>query len=266
MAIFRPPLNPYTAGSHVFHNRQEAGQQLQALLTNYRSDPNAVVIGLPRGGVVVAYYVARGLHLSLDITCPRKIGAPFNPEVAIGAITETGQGFFNEQLIAQLAIAPSYIHQLVEKEKKVAQARLQLYRKNHKKIPLNGKIAIVIDDGIATGATMKAAIHSIRAEGAAKIVAAVPVASADAIEKLKHDADELVCVATPSFFAAISQFYGSFAQVENEEVVDLLQRANTQPVEEALLEGVWKVSSSLLVCSVGFSLLETIGDRCGNIA
>lgn len=207
-----------------FRDRTDAGKQLVPLLKKYSKDPNAIVIGLPRGGVVNAYEVATGLHLPLDVICPRKIGAPFNPELAIGAITESGEGILNEELLSQIQVPASYIKQEIEKEKKVAQRRLEAYRKNRPKLDFKGKTVILVDDGLATGATMKAAIKSVKAAGANKVVVAVPVAPPDTYEEIAGMVDEIVVIALPAFFAAVGQFYDNFSATEDQEVIDLLQK------------------------------------------
>ncbi len=214
----------------IFTNRRDAGEKLVPELVKYRNDPNAVVIGLPRGGVVTAFEVARGLHLPLDVVCPRKVGAPFNPELAIGAITETGEGVFQHDLIAHLGISQKYIEEEVEKEKKVAQRRLALFRKNRPKVSLKGKTVIIVDDGLATGATMQAAIKSVKKEMAEKIVVAVPVSPPDIYEKIQEEVDEIVVLDTPALFAAVGQFYVDFAGTEDEEVVELLSLATAKAV------------------------------------
>ena len=139
----------------IFEDRREAGKLLTQKLMTYKANPDAIVIGLPRGGVVVAYEIAIQLKLPLDIVCPRKIGAPFNPELAIGAITETGAGDFDERLVAMLEVQQSYIEQMVEEEKNKAKQRLLMFRKGLPRRLLEDKIVILVDDGLATGATMK---------------------------------------------------------------------------------------------------------------
>lgn len=217
----------------IFRDRKEGGEKLVPKLAKYKEDPNTIVIGLPRGGVVTAFEVAKGLHLPLDVVCPRKIGAPFNPELAIGAITETGEGIFHQDLIGHLGISRKYIEQEIEKEKLVAQRRLTLFRKNRSKVSLKGKNVIIVDDGLATGATMQAAIKSIRSEGAKKIIVAIPVAPPDTYEKIKEEVDEIVALDTPLYFAAVGQFYEDFTGTEDEEVVQLLQLA-TQTSNECV--------------------------------
>jgi len=210
-----------------FQDRHHAGQLLSAKLEKYKNDSNAVVIGLPRGGVVTAFEVASKLGKPLDIVYPRKIGAPFNPELAIGAITESGEGLLNKDIVKQLGISPDYIKRTIEREKQVAQQRLKNYRKDHEKISLKNKDVIIVDDGLATGATMKAAIKSAKAEGAAKIIVAVPVSPPDTFEEIKDMVDEIVVIMTPSNFSAVGQFYENFSQTEDQEVVELLGKNRT---------------------------------------
>lgn len=206
----------------MFKDRHDAGKKLATRLLHYKENDQAIVIGLPRGGVVVAYEVAKVLNLPLDIMCPRKIGAPFNPEFAIGAITETGEGIFDAEVISRLEIPQEYIDQTIEHEKQVAQMRLKIYRKNRPKISLEGKTVLLIDDGLATGATMRAAIKSARAKKVAKIVVAVPIAPPETLLLIQHEADEVICLDAPHYFAAVGQFYQIFDQTEDEEVISLL--------------------------------------------
>lgn len=206
----------------IFKNRQDGGKRLVPALRKFQKDPNAVIIGLPRGGVVTAAEIAKELKLPLDVIVPRKIGAPMQPELAIGAITETGEGIFDESLISRLGVSQSYINHEVEHQKKVSQNRLQMYRKNKPKINLEGKTVILVDDGLATGATMKAAIKSAQAEGAGRIVVAVPVAPPETVEEIRELADEVIVLDTPIFFQAVGQFYDDFSATEDDEVIALL--------------------------------------------
>lgn len=208
----------------MFQDRQDAGRQLAASLTKYKNNKSAIVIALPRGGVVVGYEVAKSLNLPLDVICPRKIGAPYNPEFAIGAVTETGQPIFNWDVIAELGIPKDYLDQEAKKEAQQSQRRLSLFRKNLPPRNLKGKIVIIVDDGLATGATMHAAIKSARFEGAETIVLAVPVSPIDTLSRIQSEVDEAVCLDTPPFFHAIGQFYEEFYQVEDEEVLKLLAK------------------------------------------
>lgn len=211
----------------IFNDRVEAGKLLTDRLLQFSDDKESIIIGLPRGGVIVAYQVAESLHLPLDVICPRKIGAPFNPEYAIGAITETGHGIFNEFAIQQLGVSESYLKEIVDIEKTKAQHRLDIFRKNRPPRDLNNKQVILIDDGLATGFTMKAAIQSVKEENAKKIIVAIPVAPPRAIQELKGYADEVICLFAPDYFMAIGQFYRDFRQTEDDEVISLLEKNNS---------------------------------------
>lgn len=206
----------------LFKDRIDAGKQLAAALKQYANDDGTIVIALPRGGVVIGFEVAKALNLTLDIVCPRKIGAPSNPELAIGAITETGDGILSDMLIEQLGVSEEYIKNSIKKEKKEALWRLNHYRKNRPPRNLKDKKVLIVDDGIATGSTMRAAIKTVRAESAKEIILAVPVAPPDTIEKLKKDVDKTICLASPSSFFAVGQFYDFFEQTTDEEVITLL--------------------------------------------
>jgi putative phosphoribosyl transferase len=211
----------------MFRDRIDAGIRLTQAISHFQDRDNTVVIGLPRGGVPVAYEVSQALKLPLDIVCPRKIGAPMNKEFAIGAITETGEGVFDEDTIARLHISKDYIAKEVAIEKSKALHRLDIYRKGKPARNLEGKTIILIDDGLATGATMKAAIRSVRAEGAKKVVVAIPVSPPDTLEEMKTLADEVICLLTPRYFQAVGQFYENFEPTEDEEVIDLMNLSKT---------------------------------------
>lgn len=213
---------PIVGKNMIFKNRSEAGKLLAESLKNYKSDENAIVIGLARGGVVIAAAVAHDLHLPLDVICPRKLGAPINPEFAIGAITESGEGVINEETVAELGISPTYIDQIIQRETRNAQERIRKYRAGRPQLALEGKTVILVDDGLATGATMKAAIKSVQEAGAEKVVVAVPVAPPDTVNDIEALVDEVVCLHAPAGFAAVGQFYEDFSQTEDDEVIELL--------------------------------------------
>lgn len=206
----------------LFKNRSDAGNKLAVLLKDYRGRENVIVLGLPRGGVVTAFEIAKTLQLPLDVICPRKIGAPYNPELAIGAVTETGKGIFNDSLIKTLGVSKRFMEEEIARETQRAQQRLALFRKDRPPRNIKGKTVILVDDGLATGATMKAAIESVKFEGAKTIVVAVPVSPADTLLEIEQKVDKVVCLETPFDFQAIGQFYRDFSQVEDEEVLDLL--------------------------------------------
>jgi putative phosphoribosyl transferase len=207
----------------MFHDRSDAGRKLAPLVAKYKKQKDVIVLGLPRGGVVTAFEVALFLEVPLDIICPRKVGAPQNPELALGAVTETGKGFFNNDLIERLGVSTRYLEEEIAKEKLRAQTRLSLYRKDRPPLHLQGKTVLLIDDGVATGATMKAAILAVKDQKAAKIIVAVPVSPPDTAEEIREMVDEFVSIATPSLFQAVGQFYRNFGQTEDAEVIALLR-------------------------------------------
>jgi ribose-phosphate pyrophosphokinase len=209
----------------MFKDRREAGQKLAPKLDKYRGNPKAVLLGLPRGGVVVAAELSRTLGLPLDVMVARKIGAPDNPEFAIGAITEDGEGIFDTRTIAEYNISKKYLDEEMEKEKQEALRRLKKYRGGRAPLDLKNKIAILIDDGVATGATMRAAIKSARKKGSERVVMAVPVIAPGTLEKIREEADEVIYLDAPAFFGAVGAFYEEFEQTEDEEVIKLMEEA-----------------------------------------
>lgn len=209
----------------VFKNRSDAGKQLAPLLNAYKNHKNAAVLGLARGGMVVAYEVARELHLPLDVIIVRKIGAPGNEELAMGATTEKGDALFNRDVIDLLRISEDALQKALEREKKLAQQRANLYRKNHPALDLKDKIVILVDDGIATGASMRVAIHAAKAQKAKKIILAIPVAAPESLDEIRKEVDEVHCLSSPSDFAAVGMFYRDFPQTSDEEVSSLLDKA-----------------------------------------
>lgn len=207
----------------MFKNRQEAGKKLAQALTKYRKARETIVLALPRGGVVVGYEVARALELPLDIVVPRKIGAPVNPEYAIGAITETGEAIFNEQEVKH--VDPAWLKRIMEEEQKEAQRRLAVYHGGAQGPALQGKTVILVDDGIATGYTMRAAVASVKARHPKRIVVAAPNGAPDSIAQSKKEVDEVVALEIPDIYFAVGAQYEEFAQTSDEEVIDLLVKA-----------------------------------------
>ena len=208
-----------------FKNRQHAGQLLAQKLLTYQNNPNTLVLGLPRGGVVTAFEVAQALHLPLDIVVPRKIGAPDNPELAIGAVTEDGTILFDKEIVALLKPSKYYLENTIEQEKKEAKRRLSVYRGNRPPLELKNKVVILIDDGIATGATMRAAIASVKARHAQKIIVAVPVAPQDTTHAIAQEVDEVIMLSQPPDFIAISAYYDYFEQTTDQEVIELMNNS-----------------------------------------
>lgn len=206
----------------IFKNRTQAGEELAEKLKQFKDSSEAIILGLPRGGVAVAAVVAKKLGLPLDIIVPRKISAPGNPELAIGAITEDGEAVLDKASIVAWQIPAEYIKQEIAKETQEAQRRLILYRGGRATLDLKNKIAILVDDGIATGATMAAAIISARAKGARKVIVAAPVVATDTLETLQKATDEIFFLDAPVYFGAVGAFYENFEQVEDGEVITLL--------------------------------------------
>ena len=206
-----------------FANRVDAGKRLTSELKN-NVGKNAIVLAIPRGGVVVGYEIAKALNLPLDVIIPRKIGAPDNPELAIGAMTQDGTIILDQNLVSYIGVSKDYIKEESERQKKEIERRLKLYRGNEPYPKMQSKDVIIVDDGIATGSTMKAALASVKNRGAKTVTIAVPVGPPSTIKELKKQADKVVCPYTPEYFQAIGQFYVDFEQTTDEEVIQLLKQ------------------------------------------
>ena len=206
----------------IFEDRIDAGRRLAKALKEYANKADTLVLALPRGGVVVGYEVSAALNLPLDIVCPRKIGAPSNPELAIGAVTETGEGILSDDLVTALGVSESYIQDTIQQEKEEALRRLAHYRQGRPPRQLKGVTTILVDDGIATGSTMLAAIKTCKTEGAHPLILAVPVAPPDTFKRLQKEVDLAICLSTPTGFYAVGQFYNVFEQTSDDEVIALL--------------------------------------------
>ncbi len=215
-----------------FEDRVEAGKRLASALKDVVSS-DAIVLAIPRGGVVVGYEIARNLNLPLDITVPRKIGAPDNPELAIGAIAEDGVVLLDENMVNYLHVPEGYIKSESENQRLEIERRLKMYRGDVPRPNLKNRDVVIVDDGIATGATMKAAMASVRKSGAKRIIVAVPVGPESTIRELERQADVVVCLYTPDSFYAIGEFYENFAQTEDERVKDLLEHSMPKNVEKS---------------------------------
>lgn len=207
----------------IFKDRQSAGKLLAPYLEEYRNVQNTLILGLPRGGVVVAAEVAKELNLPLDIICPRKIGAPYNRELAIGAITERGDLFLNKEIMVQLDVSHDFLSKAMAEEKERAKQQSMRFRMGRALLQIMGKNIILIDDGLATGATMSAAIHAMKEAQANKIVVAIPVAPRSTLESLRKKVDQLICLHSPALFMAVGEFYENFSQITDNEVVELLK-------------------------------------------
>jgi putative phosphoribosyl transferase len=208
----------------VFHDRADAGRRLAARLLSLRGEP-VVVLGLPRGGVPVAFEVASALSAPLDVIVVRKLGAPFQPELGMGAVGEDGVRVLNAEVIRDTGIQPDDLAAVAERELAEVARRARRYRAGKPRQPLGGRVALVVDDGIATGSTARAACRIARALGAARVVLAVPVAPAGWEHRIGRDADEVVSVEIPEPFYAIGQFYQDFSQTPDGEVAAFLERA-----------------------------------------
>lgn len=206
----------------LFNDRRDAGRMLAKELGSYAKKKETVVVGLARGGVIVADEVAKALELPLAVLVVRKIGAPDNEELALGALSETGEALLNEELVGMLGASPAYIQKAIEREKRVAQERSLLYRGKKAQVDFKNKTIILVDDGIATGASMEVAIRSMRKAQAKKIALAVPVAAPDSLKRLGAQVDETICLSSPSHFYAVGSFYREFGQTTDQEIIDLL--------------------------------------------
>ncbi|MFE0242999.1 phosphoribosyltransferase family protein [[Kitasatospora] papulosa] len=212
-----------------FTDRTDAGRRLAVALRHLgRRDP--VVLGLPRGGVPVAYEVAQALGAPLDVIVVRKLGVPYHPELGFGAIGEGGVRVISEEIVRRTGVDEKDLVAVERAEAAELVRRAHAYREGRPRLPLEGRAVVVVDDGVATGATARAACQVVRAQGAAYVVLAVPVASPDAAARLREDADEVVCLSAPVLFSAVGEWYRDFSQTSDEEVVALLARASADAV------------------------------------
>lgn len=206
----------------MFRDRRDAGRQVAELLEGHDIEPD-VVLAVPRGGLPVGRAVADALGVPLDVVVARKLPAPGNPELAVGAVAADGTVWLNEGYVADLGVDESYVEQATEREREAAARKLARYRGDRPAPDLAGKVVAVVDDGLATGATVRACVRQVRDAGAARVVVAVPVGPPDTVERLREEADEVVCVETPPHFGAVGQFYESFPQVSDEEAMGYLE-------------------------------------------
>jgi putative phosphoribosyl transferase len=209
----------------AFANRTEAGRLLAEKLVKYAGRDDVVVLGLPRGGVPVAYEVAKRLRAPLNVFIVRKLGVPGFEELAAGAIASGGVRVLNEDVMRSIAHADEAIEAVTARETTELERREQIYRQGRPPPELRDRIVILVDDGLATGATMRAAVKALRQSGAAKIVVAVPVGPPDTCRELEEEADETICLSTPEFFQAVGQYYEDFSQTSDEDVRELLSQA-----------------------------------------
>jgi putative phosphoribosyl transferase len=216
----------------LFADRARAGSALAARLDDFR-DKDALVLGIARGGMVVAAVVARRLNAELDVVVARKLGAPSQPELAIGAVTASGGRILNQGLIDRLGVPAAYIGAVSEEQMEAARSREAGYRQGRPAIRIEGRIVILVDDGLATGTTMRAAARSIRRQLPALLVAAAPVGSKEACQIVRDQVDDLICPYTPTPFHSVGEFYEVFDPVQDAEVLDILREH--APVTSAAL-------------------------------
>ncbi len=214
----------------LLRDRVQAGRQLAKAIKT--AGKNAIVLAVPRGGVVVGYEIARELGIPLDIIVTKKIGAPDNPELAIGAVAEDGTYILDKDVIRQVNVPNGYVEEEVERMRGEIQRRLKAYRGDVPYPDLKNREVIVVDDGVATGSTLKAALKLLKRRGTKSVTVAVPVGPPDTISELEKVADRVVCLHSPTIFYAIGQFYEDFSQTNDEEVTQLLKKSReTKPLE-----------------------------------
>jgi putative phosphoribosyl transferase len=218
----------------VFQDRADAGRRLAVQLRAYANRKDVIVLGIPRGGVPVAFEVAKALEAPLEIFISRKLGVPGQEELAFGAVASGGVRVLDREIVEGVGISPAQIDQITERAKKELERREKLYRGARLPRQVEGKTVILVDDGIATGSSMHAAIKALRQRNPARIVVAVPVAPLSTCSRLRPVVDELVCASTPKYFYAIGQFYQDFSQVADEEVTELLQRAAKSDLQKVV--------------------------------
>jgi predicted phosphoribosyltransferase len=212
----------------IFADRREAGRALAAALASLASE-RPLVLALPRGGVPVGYEVARALGASLDVFIVRKLGVPGHEELAMGAIASGGAVVFNRQLVQHLGVTPARLREVVHREACELARRERMYRRGRRPPEVRGRTAVLVDDGLATGSTMRAALKALRSLGPARTIVGVPVGAVEACRELGDQADRVVCVATPEPFQAVGLWYGDFSETPDAEVIELLRRG--WPVE-----------------------------------
>jgi putative phosphoribosyl transferase len=208
-----------------FRDRSDAGRRLAAHLSKLPTD-DLVVLALPRGGVPVAFEVATALGVSLDVILVRKLGAPMQPELAMGAIGEDGVRVVNDEVVRYMQSSAAEFAAVEARERRELDRRAVRYRAGRPRLALDGRTALIVDDGIATGSTARAACQVARAHGAARVIMAAPIASPSAIAQLRLEADDVIALEHPASFRAIGEFYDDFSQTTDEEVLDLLGRAH----------------------------------------
>jgi putative phosphoribosyl transferase len=209
-----------------FANRADAGQKLATQLMAYAKSPNLLVLALPRGGVPIAYEIAQALHAPLDVFLVRKLGVPGNEELAMGAIASGGVRVLNPEAMSWGDLSDSIIDEVAKREQKELERRERLYRGDRSALDISGRTIILVDDGLATGATMRAAAIALRRKNPLKIVVAVPVAPPETCEAFRNEVEQVICAITPEPFIAVGAWYSDFPQTSDEEVRQLLEQAS----------------------------------------
>lgn len=211
----------------MFRDRRHAGELLAGPLAHYRSQDQTIVLGLPRGGVPVAAAVAHALALPLDALLVHKIGAPSEPELAVGAVAADGLLLLDEKTIERMHISRTALEHAIAREREELSRRQQLYREDRPPLALKGMTTILVDDGLATGYTMLAAIRAVRQRRPARVVVAVPVAATEILDRLRQEADEITCAEIPPQLEAVGQFYQDFRQISDKQVLQELQHSGS---------------------------------------
>lgn len=209
----------------IYRDRFDAGRQLAEALEAFADHPDVLVLALPRGGVPVGFAIAQALHVPLDVLMVRKLGVPGREELAMGALASGGVRLLNDEIIAALEVTPEEIDAVVHAEQVELERREQLYRAGRPAPDVRDKVLILVDDGLATGSTMRAAVATLRRQGPARVIVAVPVGSSDTCAELRREADDVICIRTPEPFYAVGMWYSNFSQTSDTEVCQLLARA-----------------------------------------
>jgi len=217
----------------LFQDRFEAGRLLASKLTHLANRPDVVVLALPRGGVPVGYEVAKALNAPLDVFVVRKLGVPGQEELAMGAIASGGVRVVNERLVQALGIPDEVVDAIAAEEERELQRREREYREGRSPVDVTGRSVILVDDGLATGSSMRVAAQALKAKNPTRIIVAVPVASPQTCEQFQSEVDQVICAVTPEPFWAVGQWYRDFSQTSDQEVRDLLRRAASLPMPKA---------------------------------